>query len=119
MFLAFSFVKTKYHIESLGYVLTAVGLTSVAITLLHFHLAQILSGCRAVQIGRYSVDLSSKDSRARQTSLGKMQLQLEYLYSSSDVWGHHNPLLEPCKLSIAITTASTTTTCLVSIPHGI
>ncbi len=41
MFLAVLLVKTKYHIESFGHVPTAVGLTSVAITLFHFHLAQI------------------------------------------------------------------------------
>jgi hypothetical protein len=37
-----SFVKTKYYIKTFILVLTAVVLTSVAITLLHLHQAQIL-----------------------------------------------------------------------------
>jgi hypothetical protein len=49
----------KYHIESPGNVPTAVGLTSVAITLLYLHIAQVLSGCRAVKIWGYSIGLSS------------------------------------------------------------
>jgi hypothetical protein len=75
----------KYHIESLGHVPTPVGLTSVAITLLHLHLAQILSGCRAVKIWRYSVGLPSYGATIRQTSLEK--------YSSSwDIYTANQPL---------------------------
>ena len=67
-FFAALLVRTKYYLEKLGCVLTAVGVASVTVTLLHLHLPKCCC-CRAVGLSnkRIVCTLTLLGVRARQT----------------------------------------------------
>ena len=98
-----SSVKTKYYIETFLRALTAVVLTSVAITLLHLHQAQIL--CWTVGLSTTDHSIAFLGGRGKPGYVCENAVAAEYLYVRQPL-GRPNLLLDHCKLPIA-----TTTTC--------
>ena len=75
VFFAALLVRTKYYLEKLGCVLTAVGLASVTVTLLHLHLPKCCC-CRAV-------GLSNKRIVCTLTLLGS-ESKADYVRGNTD-----------------------------------